>query len=177
MRYKFSEQLGAALAAAIETSKNTTGVFKDSENLVMKLIDNGLRERYVLFTTGTAIVLALLLLALVNYSETSSFIQLCAMTVLGGVIGAFISVQSRLKTIKCEISDPIWTIVSQAAIRIFIGGVFGFVAFVASQVGLIFSILKESGSSLIILGVVSGFSERLIPELLKSIESKKSASS
>lgn len=173
MRYKFSEQLGAALAAAIETSKNTIGVFKEAENLVIKLIDNGLRERYVLYTTATAIILSSLALLIMHYSQSSPFIESCAMTVLGGIIGAFISVQSRLKTIKCEISDPVWTIVSQAAIRIFIGGVFGFIAFTASQVGLVLSMLKESGSSLIILGVVSGFSERLIPELLKSIESKK----
>lgn len=174
MRYKFSEQLGAALATAIEASKNTASVFKETESLVIKLIDNSLREKYVLFTTTTTIALASILLFIINNSQSSPFIESCSMTIFGGIIGAFISVQSRLKTIKCEISDPVWTIVSQAAIRILIGGIFGFIAFIASQVGLVFSILKENGSSLIILGIVSGFSERLIPELLKSIESKKS---
>lgn len=173
MRRKFSEQLGAALVTSIETSKNTTNTFKDTENLVIKLIDNSLRERYVVYTTGTAIILAALILLPIYHFKLSEFAQSCSITILGGIIGSFISVQSRLKTIKCEISDPVWTIVSQAAIRIFIGGIFGFIAFIASQAGLMFSILKESEPGLIILGIVSGFSERLIPELLKSIDSKK----
>ena len=75
--------------------------------------------------------------------------------------------------IKCEVHDPIGTIVFQAIVRILLGGVFGFIAFILSQMGFAFSILKESSIGLIFIGVASGFSERLIPELLQNIAKEK----
>ncbi len=172
-RGDFSEQLSAALAFSLKSSKNNTAPFKESELLVSKIIENSLRTKYSIFTLLTAITIILSLIIIVIYSDLPDSIKMCIYTVSGGVIGAFISVQERVKKIKCQVSDPVWTLVFQAIIRIVLGGVFGFIAFIASKTGIAFSFFNESSMTLIFLGILSGFSERLIPELLQSLEKKK----
>lgn len=172
-RGEFSEQLSAALAFSLKASKNTTAAFKESENLVSKIIENSLRTKYSIFTLLTTLSLILSLIGIANYFDLSDAVKMCIYAISGGVIGAFISVQERVKRIKCQISDPIWTLVFQAIIRIALGGVFGFIAFIASKTGIAFSFFNESSMTLIFLGIVSGFSERLIPELLQSMEKQK----
>lgn len=172
-RFEFSEQLGAALAVAIETLEDDPDVFRDVENLLAKTIDSSLRTRFSMFSIGSASFLLFILFYFFNTPSNAAGIYIPA--IAGGILGAFISVQSRVRTIKCDISDPAWTLKTQAFIRIVLGGIFGFIAFAMAKTGIVFSVFSSSDSAMILLGVISGFSERLIPELLQKIEKKQVA--
>ena len=170
-RFEFSEQLGAALAVALETAADDSpDVFREVEDLLAKTIDSSLRTRFSVFTTVSASIMFLALLDPFNVLPNATGMYIPA--IAGGIIGAFISVQGRTRTIKCDISDPEWTLKTQAFIRIVLGGIFGFIAFAMAKTGIVFSVFSSSDSAMILLGVISGFSERLIPELLQKIEKK-----
>lgn len=174
LRKKFSFQLGAALAEVFETSKNTISIFKESEALISKTIENSLRTKYTGATTATAILAILTSLFAVNYFNFSSLTIASIYTTVGGIIGAFISIQERAKSIKCQIHDPIETIVFQAFVRMMLGGIFGFISFIASQMGVAFGVFKDNIIGLVLIGIAAGFSERLIPEILQTITKEKS---
>ena len=172
-RKKFSSQLGAALSKTFLVKSTAQAAFKDVELLISKTIENSLRTKYTFTTTAAAATSIFLCMVILRYFYTTEFATNCLYTISGGIIGSFISVHERARMIKCEVHDPIGTIVFQAIVRILLGGVFGFIAFILSQMGFAFSILKESSIGLIFIGVASGFSERLIPELLQNIAKEK----
>jgi len=169
LRENFSNQLGAALVATFKNDKNGVSLFRNLDQLVSKLVDNSLRSKYTLSTAITTILLSIAGAAVI-YSTQNQQIHMGSWSVIGGVIGAFISIQRRLKEITCKISDPINTIVIQALIRIIIGGIFGFIAFISTQIGIAFDIFKSNILFMVLLGAAAGFSEQLIPDLLKSID-------
>lgn len=170
-RFEFSEQLGAALAVALKTAvDDNPDVFQDVKDLLSKTIDSSLRTRFSFFTITSASFLLVVLLYLFNALPETLSMYIPAIS--GGILGAFISVQERSRTIKCDISDPGRTLMTQAFIRIVLGGIFGFIGFLISKNATVLSGFNSSIPAIILLGVISGFSERLIPEILQKIEKK-----
>lgn len=176
LQQKFSSQLGAALVTAFEKGKDNPAVFKESESLISKIIENSLRTKYTLTTATTSMALILITTIFALELATNQTEKMVALAICGGVIGAFISIQERAKFIKCQISDPIKTIIFQATIRIVLGGTFGFIAFILSILGIFFNTFKDNLFSMLLIGIISGFSERLIPEVLENMIKKKPAS-
>lgn len=176
LQQKFSKQLGAALVTAFEKGKDNPAAFKESELLISKIIENSLRTDYTLTTFATSAALILIATLFTVEIASTQTEKMGALAICGGVIGAFISIQERAKFIKCQISDPIKTIIFQATIRIILGGMFGFIAFILSILGIFFNAFKDNLFSMLLIGIISGFSERLIPEILENITKNKATS-
>jgi hypothetical protein len=89
-----------------------------------------------------------------------------------GILGALTSVLQKLRQVEVSHYPGFFTAAFGGCSRILLGSIFGVVAFLAAKAGLLLqSLLAVAGGDLLI-GFGAGVSERLVPELLESIESR-----
>ncbi|WP_242208584.1 MULTISPECIES: hypothetical protein [unclassified Pseudomonas] len=84
----------------------------------------------------------------------------------GGVCGALISVLQRSKSLQVGMYESTRIIVLHGVVRVCLGCAFGVISLVACKAGLLLGLMGESNSRLLILAIVAGFSERLVPDFI-----------
>lgn len=170
----FFRQLGASLASALrlKPGPETVNLFQPIEDLIQSILENHLRIKYLALTSISACLLIWAAFVAYQFNILHDFLHGSLVGVSGGFLGAMISVLERSKTLHVAVSESPSLIVFHGTMRIVLGGAFGFIAFAAAKSGLAFSILNTTNAALLLLGIVAGFSERLIPELIQSISTK-----
>jgi hypothetical protein len=92
----------------------------------------------------------------------------------GGVCGAVISVFQRAQKLQVSLYEHNRTIVIQGLVRVGLGCAFGVIALIACKAGLFLNFMNESNSRLLILAIIAGFSERLVPDFIENTSNEKS---
>ena len=87
-------------------------------------------------------------------------------------IGGFLSVAKDIKKVQIEATDFGWFQIVYGSIRILIAMFSGLIMYVLLKSELIFPKLGGTGNYYIIclLAIIAGFSETMIPNLLKKVE-------
>jgi hypothetical protein len=88
-----------------------------------------------------------------------------------GALGALTSVLQKLHQVEVSYYPGFLTTVFGGCSRIFLGSIFGVVAFLAAKAGLLLSFLLGVPGGDLLIGLGGGVSERLVPEFLESIDS------
>jgi len=92
----------------------------------------------------------------------------------GGVCGALISVLQRAQQLQISLYEHNRTIVLQGIVRVGLGCAFGVISLIACKAGLLLNLMSESSSRLLILAIIAGFSERLVPDFIEKTSNEKS---
>ncbi len=91
----------------------------------------------------------------------------------GGILGAILSTLQRTSPKKFSLYESTVSIVAQAISRILVGGVSGFIVVVMAEADVAFNLIEGSLPFTFVAGLVAGFSERLIPDMLGSLAKNK----
>ena len=89
------------------------------------------------------------------------------------MIGALLSVLQRGHKLKLDPMAPVQNIIMQSATRILIGILSGTIIVIASKSELALGLVANNNYALMLLAVISGFSERYVPDLMENISSGK----
>jgi hypothetical protein len=174
----FYRRLAAEFAGRLESaeSKTRTADYDELKSYVIKIVENDLKVRYLLI--AFSITFAFLIIALCCYKLNifSGFFQHAIVSMSGGVLGAFISVLERSKKIVVNEYESGLLIATQCFVRVFLGGILGLISLAAVISGIAFTVFGTTSAALLLLGVASGFSERLIPELIEGISMQRNIS-
>lgn len=172
-------QLGKALFAAFHTPQGTRPgrEFRKVRLFVRKKAKERARLSYVLASLATTTVLALVVVTIYFYFRIpASNLRLVILGGCFGAVGATISVLQRSPSLEL---DP-WMSrryhALQGVTRIVLGFIFGGIFVIASKANFVLGVIRNNPYPLLILCIVAGFSERLIPELLSKFESTQSTS-
>jgi hypothetical protein len=89
-----------------------------------------------------------------------------------GAIGALASALQKLRQVEVSYYPGFLTATFGGCSRIILGSIFGVAALLAARAGLFLQTLLVVPGGDLLIGFGAGVSERLVPELLKSIESR-----
>ena len=92
-----------------------------------------------------------------------------------GVGGAWVSILERAQRLTLKPFEPPSYFAFQGATRIILGAVFGVFIVIVLKAGLVLTILHDTSWGLACAAFVAGASERLVPEMVRSIEGTYSA--
>ncbi|PFC90952.1 hypothetical protein CN272_02460 [Bacillus anthracis] len=92
---------------------------------------------------------------------------------VGGLVGAFLSTLIRIDKLSFDILAPFRNVILQGYSRLLVGSISGLFIIVASRSNLILGTYSNSLYSLAVFSIISGFSERFVPDLISSISSKQ----
>ena len=165
--------LGKALFSALnlpeaELEQERIGYFTDVEALINDASAHRAKMNYI----GTAIVTApvlmialFLVFVLVLPEYEAHFIGL-----IFGALGACVSILHRSPKMKVDSGNHSSAIRMESSLRVILGSIFGFLFVIACQANLVVGVLSENNPALMIFSAVAGFSERLVPDLLRKLE-------
>ncbi|MCI0740785.1 MAG: hypothetical protein L0Y72_17175, partial [Gemmataceae bacterium] len=98
----------------------------------------------------------------------------CLFGACAGGLGAFLSILTRVGNAKLDVSAGMKLHVLEGLSRIGIGMLGGVLVTIAYTLGLVFSTLAPGTASrdllIVLISLVAGVSERLVPTLIKSVE-------
>jgi hypothetical protein len=173
----FNKRLGATLVKAFETKpSDPTIVFNKEDDYLNSLLSNDIKAKYLVSATViTSFMIAMVYCMYTVYTGITlpTILHKSLIPVSAGFLGAYISVLERAKTFQINENDSLNLLLLQVGSRLILGGVFGLIAYLASVTNLAFGLLNKSNESLIVLGIIGGFSERFIPELIESFTDSK----
>lgn len=164
-------RLGTTLCSALRLSDDNKSkeIFQSTDELIHRAAKNILTINYIISVSLiTSTILALLTPIYFITPHTNPF-KIATICICGGVLGAFISILERSKEIRISEFESQLLIIIQGIVRVAIGGIFGLIAYFASKSGLALTIFNHTAEALLILGIIAGFSERLIPDMLQSL--------
>lgn len=92
---------------------------------------------------------------------------------VGGLLGAFLSTLTRIDKLSFDILAPFRNVILQGYSRLLVGGISGLFIIVASHSNLILGTYSNSVYSLAVFSIISGLSERFVPDLISSISSNQ----
>jgi len=169
--------LGKALFAAFHTPEGTRpgSEFRKVRLFVRKKAKERARLSYVLASLAAATVLALVVVPIYFRIPASNL----ALVILGGCfgsVGATISVLQRNPSLELDPWMSTRYHALQGVTRIVLGFIFGGILVIASKANFVLGVIRNNPYPLLILCIVAGFSERLIPELLSKFESTQPTS-
>jgi hypothetical protein len=142
------------------------------------IVSGPARFRYIIGASGPAIIACIILIA---FSTITQFVQFTLQpdvrdviaTVCMGAIGAFLSVLSRSRTIEVDLSAPVLQQYTEGLFRGVVGLMGGILVALAIKANIIAGFIDklEKGIAVfMLLGLVAGASERIIPGLVRRIE-------
>jgi len=166
--------LGKALFAAFHTPEETKpiGSFRAVRIFVRKKAKERARLTYLLASMAAKIMLGLVVIPFYLFTVNSS----AGLVALGGwfgSVGASISVLQRNASLNLDPWMSNRYLALHGIARIVLGFIFGSVFVMASKANFILGLVRDNSYSLLVLCIVAGFSERLIPELLSKFESSQ----
>ncbi len=164
--------LGKALFGAINSTvlKSSAHYFDHVRHFISQLSTQRARFIYIMCALGVAVCAIAILLG-VGYFWFSKSVVYFYGAVFGGA-GAAVSVMQRSKDLELDNRLPTPSICMQASIRILLGSVFGVIFIFASKANLLMGTISTDLHSLCVFSLVSGFSERFIPDLIDRLESR-----
>lgn len=165
---KMSTSLAIALQSALSQvdREGVDKIFDEFEVRLRVFVENTVKSKYIIFTSAFSVSLISFAYLLYKMQWVSELLGLALVPVAGGFLGALLSVMSRVDAIKVSEQNPDKIILLQGAVRILVGGAFALVGFACVEANLALGVFKGDLYSLLVLGVVCGFSERLVPELI-----------
>ena len=165
--------LGASLGRAMvdRSGENIKDSFNDTKFLVKKYIKNIQEIRHGYFTLSNIIlgVLSCFILITLYYQlewvHASAFIMSA-----GGILGSIISVIQRNKETKYVHFKSLPNILLFSSVSTILGGITGFILYWVNDAGIIIGHSADNLSTLLILSIVAGSSERYLNNMLKKQE-------
>ena len=124
---------------------------------------------YVLFA-GILTVLASIGFALAITLVLTGGHKIIGLGSLAGSIGAFASILFRGNKLKLREYESPRALAFQGITRILLGIVFGAFSACAVNANIVFGFLASDQWSIVVVGFIAGFSEKYVPELIKSVE-------
>ncbi|MCG9736066.1 hypothetical protein L1D51_19050, partial [Pseudoalteromonas shioyasakiensis] len=123
---------------------------------------------YILATLVFSLFLSsLMVLAYYITDMDFKYIFIC---VAGGTVGAVFSILQRNNEISFDSQIPNKYIYLQASFTVMLGSISGGLVYIMSMSDLALTFANKNIYSLVLISIVSGFSERMIPELFGKIE-------
>lgn len=98
------------------------------------------------------------------------YIFLC---IAGGSFGSLFSLLQRNQDIKLSLLEGYFYITVQSLFGALLGCMSGFVMYLLINSGFVFDFAKSNSSYILLFAILSGFSERLIPQLFNKLEIEK----
>lgn len=95
-----------------------------------------------------------------------------ALSAAAGALGAALSVSQRFRSIPIDRFASRRFTVTGGVSRVVFGALFGVVFLMFQKSGLILAAIESNSFAISTAALVAGFSERLIPELIGTVESK-----
>lgn len=170
---KISLSLGVALHSALGQSdkEQVDKIFDGFKRRVEIFVANSVKSKYLLLTVSFGAIL----ISAFSLAFNADFIgsKTVLVPLIGGVLGALLSTVSRSNSIEVSEQNPDHIILLQGALRVLVGGAFAVVGFACVEANLALGMFKGELYSLLVLGVVCGFSERLVPDLIGGLSSAK----
>lgn len=163
--------LGTELSIALQRTPpvDTSDAFVASRDFIQLRNESRMRIRYVSASISAALAFGLAAWAIVP--DTALLVG-C----IGGIIGAAISVLQRSADLEIRRFLPATQVITQGAVRVTLGVLFGVLIVVASRAGVVSEAMAANANAAFIAGVVAGFSERFVPDLLSKVASDSSPS-
>jgi hypothetical protein len=161
-------QLGKALHTALEGG-DTEESFASVACRIDTLSLQQARYLYVLWFLGVAVILCFVL-GTITYFLSPSFIRTIVQGGVAGSVGAAVSVLQRSNRIAIEPDTEPSVVALLGGSRALLGCIFGSFFVMASAGNLVAGVVSDEVFVVLTLAVVAGFSERLIPELLRKLE-------
>lgn len=165
---KMSINLAVALQSALsQTDRDEINkIFNNLEDRITVFVENTVKSKHIIMTLSFSISLISCAYILYKMQWISGLLGHALVPIAGGFLGALLSVMARANAIKVSEQNPDKIILLQGAVRILVGGAFAFVGFACVEANLALGVFRGDLYSLLVLGVVCGFSERLVPELI-----------
>jgi hypothetical protein len=175
LKGRLNDRLAGALYDALKSSstKDALERLRGIGNELGRLIEP---KNAKLRTVGMLFVLTLLVCALLlaldgsleDGHKYSGFPRAGAL----GALGAFFSVLTRNSELAVESLFDTWNTFLECAAKAMTGCIAGVLALLAVKANVVLGFVSGSEHTLLLLSVVAGFSERLVPDLLKSTAKK-----
>ncbi|WP_248743322.1 MULTISPECIES: hypothetical protein [unclassified Pseudomonas] len=168
--YKLATCLAIGLRAeSAAPESDLSKIFEPVVNYVHKNVADD--AKYYLISYVMAFSFLIMLIVGGQYllwgPEISENVKVTLMGLFGGVCGALISVLQRSKNLQVGMYESTKIIVLQGVVRVCLGCAFGVISLVACKSGLLLGVMGGSSGRLLILAIVAGFSERLVPDFIE----------
>lgn len=163
-------QLGKALFSVLDTGPDHIDCFDECQAFIRAKATQKARLVYIVACFCCALVFSLIAISILLW-VTQPNASVAALGALGGAMGALISVFQRSNDISVEPLAGIPYLILQGSARTVLGILFGLFLVCASQANLLLGLVSTSQLALFCFATVAGFSERLVPELLRKFES------
>lgn len=165
-------QLAHSLSIAFNSQENEDVLrgFKKVENFINIRANSNTHFWYIFYNSVLFFLICIVLLLLYFYSDISKVFVVGA---AGGLVGAFLSILTRIDQLALDILAPFRNVFLQGYSRLLVGIISGLFIIVASRSNLILGTYSESIYSLVVFCLISGFSERFVPDLISTISTKQ----
>ena len=169
--------LGHALYSAfLSDDEEPMSLFNDVENYIFTSSKEKAKIFYLLSGLVSSIIISLIIILTRYFILTNNdyeYLNIFFIASFCGVWGALISIFQRSKNFSLDPFTSIFYISFQSTTIIVLGLIFGCLFILAYKAKLILGILDGNIYTIELFSVLSGFSERFIPELLNKIDYEK----
>jgi len=136
---------------------------------------NQIRLHYLLVAIPSSLAIASIGIYLKSkYGVDKPDMAHISLGISGGALGVIISVLQRSGSIPVNPHSSFPDIVLQSLTKVLLGAIFGAISAVAVKAEIVMAAFKSNVYAVYLFAIMSGFSERFIPELLQSIEKQES---
>lgn len=166
-------RLGKALFAALDGSDHSLidSAFEPVRKFVHEMCLQHARFHYtvafLLFSTLLVTITGIAIQGLQNLPSSNEMLLIGG---FWGMIGSVISVLQRSRSLELDPRSDLKLLRMQGAARGLLGFLFGVFVVLAVHGELVLGILRDHPDALLPIAVVAGFSERLVPEIMRKLE-------
>jgi hypothetical protein len=166
--------LGTALSHVLNNNSDQTNhYFEEVEKMLNIRREEAIKHNYLFATIS--MMLVVLVTAWSVIPSQFLFEYNIFTSALAGSLGAMLSTLQRRNKLEFNQDISLMYVRLEGVVRVFLGVIFGCLAFALSQADIAFGFLNdysESGKvyALFIYSMIAGLSERLIPEILDNVE-------
>ncbi|TMP19887.1 hypothetical protein CWC02_06965 [Pseudoalteromonas sp. S2721] len=152
-----------------KTIEECDRLFVDIEQRIKDIkTPDKIKSHFILCALIFTTISSFLMLTAYNFSDSSfKYVFLC---IAGGSVGALFSILQRNNEVVFNNQIKIQYIYFQATFTVLLGSISGGIIYLLSMSDLALTFANKNIYSLVLLSIVSGFSERMIPELFGKIE-------
>ncbi|MGW6436733.1 hypothetical protein ACWFPQ_26235 [Peribacillus butanolivorans] len=167
-----NSQLASSLSVAFNSQKNEDVLkgFTKLESFINSRANSHAKFWYISYNSILFGAIVLLSLLLYLYSDINKVFIVGA---VGGLVGAFLSTLTRIDKLSFDILAPFRNVVLQGYSRLLVGIISGLFIIIASKSNLALGTYSENINSLAVFALISGFSERFVPDLISTLSTKQ----
>lgn len=171
-----SNRLATALRSAFKSeSEEWKDNFAEIKKYIISMSMFHVRTQYSLYSFGIGIILSLPVACLYLFSLSHQIFLSPSIIIggMGGLLGAFISILHRCWDIDIDPGIPRRSLAFQALTRMCLGLIFGGIVIILAESNLVLGAINKNIHSLFVLAIISGFSERFIPDIMEKIAKRE----